>query len=301
MTAELIRVAASEWPGLAGFIVEANRRADGGGVHCLHAQHGDDVASHAAELRTLSPDAAAFWVLQESGLTKALLGCEFDPALQRAWVRGPLWRDASAMADLLARAMPTLEAALPGIRHFDAFPTVASEPLNAWLAAAGYAPQQVHTLLRASIDAEPSSDAGPVRRATPADIAVVSRLHRTLFESTYIGEADLVRAIDAADCALFVATGADGSPAGYLYLQDAPIEQEAYIDYLGIDSDRRGRGLGSALLGAASRWGAASGRAHLALTVREDRPGAHALYRRHGFVEISAARHWRRTVAPPTA
>ena len=123
----------------------------------------------------------------------------------------------------------------------------------------------------------------------------------TCCESTYIGEADLARAIDAADCALFVATGADGSPAGYLYLQDAPIEQEAYIDYLGVDSDRRGRGLASALLGAAARWGAAHGRAHLALSVREDRPGAHALYRRHGFVEISAARHWRRSVATPTA
>ena len=296
MSVELIRLAPTEWPGLAATIVDWNRRPDGG-VHCLHAQQGDDVASHATELRTLSPDEAAFWVLQDDGRTTALVGCEFDPALQRAWVRGPLWKDPRAVHELLATVGPTLETALPAIRHFDAFPTLASEPLNGWLAAAGYAPQQVHTLLRAPIEAERRDDAGTVRRATPAEIATVSTLHRTLFEATYITDADLIRAVDAVDRALFVAAGANGRIAGYLYVQDAPLDEEAYIDYLGVDPDQRGRGVGSALLDAAARWGADHGRAHLALTVRADRRSAHALYRRRGFVEISAARHWRKTVA----
>ena len=299
MAAELIRLAPADWPSLAALVVDWNRRADGG-VHCLHAQHGDDIASHEAELRALAPDEAAFWILGNPDAPTALVGCEFDRALQRAWVRGPLWRDARAIPGLLATVGPTLEAALPEIRHFDAFPTVASEPLNAWLAAAGYAPQQVHTLLRAPIDAMPSVDAGTVRRATASEIDTVSRLHRTLFESTYITDADLIRALDATDCALFVAIGTDGSVSGYLYVQDAPVDREAYIDYLGVTASQRGRGLASTLLDAAARWGAALGRTHLALTVREDRPSAQALYRGRGFVEVSAARHWRRTVTGPT-
>ena len=300
MTAELIRIAPAEWPGLAGFLVDWNRRSDGT-VHCLHAQNGHDVASHAAELAALSPDAAAFWALRDGGHLQAVVGCEFDLSLERAWVRGPLWNDARVADVLLATVGPALETALPAIRHFDAFPTLASEPLNAWLAAAGYAPLQVHTLLRAPIGLPRSGAAANVRRAASSDIPAASALHQALFPSAYIAEADLVRGLQATDCALFVSTDDDGKLSGYLFVQDAPAEQEAYIDYVGVDAAQRGRGLGRALLDAAARWGAARGRGHLALTVREDRRSALELYRRSGFTEVSSARHWRRTVEPPTA
>jgi len=48
------------------------------------------------------------------------------------------------------------------------------------------------------------------------------------------------------------------------------------------------------LLDAAARWGAQHGRGHSALTVREDRRTAFDLYKRAGFVEVSAGRHWRK-------
>ena len=299
MATELIRLPPQEWPDLAGFIVDWNTRPDGG-VHCLHAQRGDDAASHAADLAVLSPDSAAFWVLRDGAEQLAVVGCEFDSALQRAWVRGPLWANPRAAAPLLAMVGPALESALPAIRHFDAFPTLGSEPLNAWLPAAGYAPRLAYTVLRAPIAAMPAQDLPTVRRATPADVATVSALHREMFPDGYLTEADLVRALDADDCVLFVASEGAAVPSGYLYVQDALAEQEAYIDYLGVDPARRGLGLGRALLAAAARWGAAHGRAHVGLTVSDDRPSALALYRRNGFVEISAARHWRKTVGEPT-
>jgi len=299
VTAELLRIAPAEWPGLAGFIVDCNRRADGG-AHCLHARHGNDAASHAAELAALSPDAAAFWALRDGGDLQAVVGCEFDSSLQRAWVRGPLWNDRRAADVLLTRVGPALEAALPLIRHFDAFAALSSEPLNGWLAAAGYAPLQVHTLLRAPIVAPQSGDAIDVRRATLSDVPAASALHQALFPAAYVTEADLVRGLQAADCTLLV-TADDAGLSGYLFMQDAPADQEAYVDYVGVDAARRGRGLGRALLDAAARWGAARGRGHLALTVREDRRSALELYRRSGFAEVSSARHWRRTVAEPTA
>ena len=59
---------------------------------------------------------------------------------------------------------------------------------------------------------------------------VVLQLHQALFPSAYIGEADFVRALDAAgDRVLFVAR-ADDAAVGYLYVQDDPTEQEAYVD-----------------------------------------------------------------------
>lgn len=294
----MIRVAPAEWPGLAGFIVEHNRRADGG-VHCLHARQGDDLASHAAEMAGLAADAAAFWLLKEGGVLLAVVGCEIDLALQRAWLRGPLWSDGRAAEVLLRTVGPTLETALPAVRLFDAFPELGSEPLNAWLGSAGYEALQVHTLLRAPIGAPASLDVAGARRATPSDVAGALALHQTLFPSAYITETDFARALGESDCALFVASVNNEEPSGYLFVQDAPIDYEVYIDYLGVDTQQRRGGLGRALLGAAARWGIDRGRAHVALTVREDRRSAHALYRQSGFAEVSSGRHWRKTVAAP--
>src|SRR5699024_8274788 len=144
-------------------------------------------------------------------------------------------------------------------------------------------PLELHTALRAAIADAPALPRA-VRRATPPDLPAVSTLHQALFPSAYIGEADFQRAMDpASGCVLFVAGGDDdGLPAGYLFAQDHPHDEEAYVDYLGVRSSHRGRGLGRALLDAAAGWGVQRGRGHLALTVREDRRSALDLYKRAG-------------------
>lgn len=299
MSLTLLRLPAAEWPGLAEFIHRCNQ-APGGGVRCLHAAQGDDVASHAAELAGLPADEAAFWALAEDGRQVGVVGCEVDAALKRAWLRGPLAAEPRVLDALLPLVGPTLEAALPVVHHFDAFPSADDAQLNAWYAAAGYDALQLHTVLRAPIAGRPGAPS-TVRRATPQDLPAMLSLHLELFPSPYIGEADFGRALEpAAECALFVAAGNDGLPVGYLYVQDNASEQEAYVDYLGVLPSHRGRGQGRALLDSAAHWGAEQGRAHLALTVREDRRSALGLYQRWGFVTVSAGRHWRKTVGQDT-
>jgi ribosomal-protein-alanine N-acetyltransferase len=281
---------------MAGFVFDHNRRSDGG-VHCLHAAQGPTVASHAQELATLSPAQAAFWSIMRGGHRVGWLGCAFDIASRRAWLRGPLVADDSLLEVTVHVVGPTLESALPQIDEFDAFPAADDAPLNAWCAAAGYAPMQVHTVMRAEIQRLPMHPT-TVRPATKRDLPAISDLHRTLFPTAYIRDADLERAAEGkADCALLVACGQDAEPVGYLYVQDNPSEQEAYVDYLGVAESHRGHGRGQALLDAAARWGARHGRPHLALTVREDRSSALNLYRHAGFAEVSAGRHWRKVVA----
>ncbi len=114
-------------------------------------------------------------------------------------------------------------------------------------------PLQVHTLLRAR-SGLPRSGAAGTCGGRLSDIPAASALHQALFPSADIAEADLVRGRQATDCALFVSTDDDGKLSGYLFVQDAPAEQEAYIDYVGVDAAQRGRGLGRALLDAAARW-----------------------------------------------
>lgn len=295
MPLSLVRLPPGDWPGLAAFIVRCNRRP--GGVRCLHAAQGDDPASHAAELAALPADEAAFWrVNDDDGRQVGVVGCEVDARLQRAWIRGPLAVAPEVLHALRPLVGPTLESAWPGLRHFDGFPSADDIEMNDWYAAAGYAPLQVHRVLRAAI-ADPGCVIAGVRRATADDLPAMVQLHVSLFPTPYLGEDDFRRALaPAADRALLVATDADGHAVGYLHVQDDPAGQEAYVDYLGVAPSQRGQGRGRALLDAAARWGAEHGRAHLALTVREDRPTALALYARAGFVELSCGRHWRKTV-----
>jgi ribosomal protein S18 acetylase RimI-like enzyme len=216
-------------------------------------------------------------------------------------VRGPLVREPRRLDALLPLVGPTLEAALPDIEQFNAFAAADGSLLNDWYAAAGYERHELHRVLRTPTGTLPTSTPsfGPTAagRARAPDLPAALQLHQELFPSAYIGEADFRRAVDALDCALFVVRARDDATcAGYLYVQDDKVEQEAYIDYLGVRPVHRGQGLGRALLDAAMRWAAGQRRGHIALTVREDRRSAFNLYARTGFVEISAGRHWQKVV-----
>jgi ribosomal protein S18 acetylase RimI-like enzyme len=289
----LERLPPPAWPSLAPFIHAWNQRDDGG-MHCLHAASGSDVAAHSAELAALAPDEAAFWQILRDGRIVGTVGCEFDAALGRAWMRGPLVAAADDLDALLPLVDATLAAALPAILNFDAFPAADSTQLNNWYRSAGYTPLHVHAAMQAELGALQALPAGAVR-ALPSDLPAMLGLHAELFESPHLGEEAFRRALHATDCALLVARGVDAQPLGYLYVEDRPSEQEVYVHYLGVVESARGRGLGKTLLGGACRWGADRGRNGIALTVREDRPAAMELYRRSGFVETSRGRHWRRT------
>ena len=295
MSISLERRAPADWPALAPCIHAWNRRPDGG-IHCVHAASGPDVASHAAELAALAPDEAAFWGVVQDGRLVGVVGCEFDTSLGRAWLRGPLVAADDLLDALLPLVAETLAATLPGIVQFEGFPAADSIRLNDWYRAAGYTSLQVHTALSAELEALRALPCERVGPARASDLPPMLALHAGLFESPHLGEEAFQRALEATDCALFIARGAEAEPLGYLYVEDRPVEQEVYVHYLGVIDSARGRGLGRALLGGAARWGADRGRSAMALTVREDRPAAIELYRRCGFVEASRGRHWRRTV-----
>ena len=303
------RVDPADWPALAAFIHRHNRRADGG-VRCLHAEQGDSVALHAEELAALPPGEAAFWqVLDAAGGLEAVIGCEFDPALQRAWLRGPLAAgDPAAHRPLLQRLVQVLEASLPGIRLFDAFPAEDDAELNALYADRGYRRLGVHRVLEAAL--APRRGAGAprplpsgisIRPAAAADLAPLLALHESLFPSGYLKDSDFAAALDDPARRVLACVAGDGRLLGYLHAKDDAGPPEIYVDYLGVAAEARGQGLGAALLADALAWGSALGRPRASLTVREDRAPALALYERSGFRQVSAGVHWRWERAGPSA
>ncbi len=196
----------------------------------------------------MPPDEAAFWAIKEGGQLVGVVGCEFDPALARAWVRAPLLTDGRLLADILPVVGATLESALAQVTQFDAFPAADGAGLNHWYAAAGYEALQVHRVLRATVGKEPAM-ARSVRRAATAELPALLSLHQSLFPNAYIGRTNFERAVaQGGDCALFAARSGDAAPIGYLYVKDDPVEHEAYIDYLGVMPAHRGQGFGRALL-----------------------------------------------------
>lgn len=297
----LERKVAADWPTLAPLIHAWNQRGDGR-IHCLHAANGSDIASHANELAALASDEAAFWVVMHGAQLVGVVGCEFDLSLGRAWLRGPLVAEDGLLDALLPLVDSTLTAALPTVVHFDAFPAADGARLNDWYRAAGYTPLEVHAAMRAELGTLRALRSEGAEPASPADLPAAAALHAELFPSPYLGEEAFRRALEAADCALFIArSGEETEPLGYLYVEDRPADHEVYVHYLGVNESARRQGLGKALLARAARWGSERGRDAMALTVREDRPAALELYRRSGFVETSRGRHWRRTVSAPSA
>ncbi|WP_284615464.1 GNAT family N-acetyltransferase [Aquabacterium humicola] len=307
---EIRRLPRSDWSALAPFIHRHNR-VDGG-VRCLHAEQGDTVGQHAQELADLAAgpqDEAAFWAVHEAasgaageaagevaGEVAAMIGCVMDPALRRAWLRGPLLAQAGDPA-LARRLVERLQAELaPAIHCFDAFPAEADEPLNQLYREAGFRPMGVYRVMQADLAEGPPAHGAAggalARAATVADLPPLLALHHALFRSSYLKDSDFEAALAAEDRRMLVAV-VDGRIAGYLHAKDDPAEDEVYVDYLGVDEGLRGRGLGGALLREAIAWGRGLGRRKASLTVREDRPVALRLYERAGFRQLRAGMHWR--------
>jgi ribosomal protein S18 acetylase RimI-like enzyme len=63
----------------------------------------------------------------------------------------------------------------------------------------------------------------------------------------------------------------------------------AYLHRIAVLPARSGQGVGSALLTAAMRWGAANGARSMVLNVRRDNKRAQALYRKTGFTKTGTS------------
>lgn len=285
----------ADWPALAGFVLEANRRPDGR-VRCLHCDHGDDAAKLAAEMLALPEDEALYLAARDAQGWRGMIGAEWDLGLGRAWLRGPLVDTAlpPAEATALVRALIAAlwQALPPALVRLDAFPQADEALLCDAYLAAGFEDRLVNHVLHAGAPGTPPAwPAGVVdTRDDPESARAAAALHRQAFPEGYLTPDTLLSTRDDAH-RLFAALD-QGTVQGYLYLQHDAELGEGYIDYVAVSPQAQGRGLGRALIDAALHWCFAErGLPRVALTVRGDRTPALALYRSAGFAEVAAGRH----------
>ena len=139
-----------------------------------------------------------------------------------------------------------------------------------------------------------------IRAATTADRAFIESLgKRTVMDSvTAIRSPDpvevienfdrLLRIVDAREHVALIAEDA-GDPVGFLLLlyslpDEVTGDDQAFVAYMAVERERRGGGIGAALLSAAEDEARKRDLAYIALMVTEENASARALYDRAGYL-----------------
>jgi GNAT superfamily N-acetyltransferase len=133
-----------------------------------------------------------------------------------------------------------------------------------------------------------------IRDARPAHIATVRRLIAQLAdapdEAEFRGRFERVSAESAHR---IIVAEVEGEVVGVLHVFERPALEkpcEAIVQALVVDGERRGAGIGEALMREAEAWAAARKLASTALYTRIDREAARLFYERIGY-RLKATSH----------
>ncbi|MFC4356280.1 GNAT family N-acetyltransferase [Chryseomicrobium palamuruense] len=116
-----------------------------------------------------------------------------------------------------------------------------------------------------------------------ADQEALLKMHSTEFPDTYYDTQTLINRSTSPDHLLLMAK-LDGASVGYAYVEKAPDEHSAHLEYLAIAPAFRGQGLGYRWLSAVLAEVFTDERVqHVTLTVSTDNEAANPLYEKVGF------------------
>ncbi|MFC4159097.1 GNAT family N-acetyltransferase [Chitinimonas lacunae] len=251
--------------------------------HCLHIAR--DPAGIAADLASEGIDLGRGWLaLWQDGVPQALCGihvCDGHGWLYGPWSRDPA--DSAARRTVLAAtlALPENQAS-----RLYAYIDAPATPLIADVEAAGFSRYVCAQVMRSERPAPaPVPSRFQVTPFAPGQLPAVTAIHREAFPDTYLDATAMAARNGPGEHLLTVE--ADGELLGYLAMLPELDGREAYIEYVAVRPDRRGQGVGRALLDAALTLAYADpDLSAVNLTVRNDKPEALKLYQRAGFALV---------------
>ena len=231
----------------------------------------------AAELAELEPgwSLAAHGVRTDDGELVGIAFAEWDLELGRIWLHGPWVAGDEAQWDEWAAALvDAVLAATPALPDVELSGTIENARLGALAQARGFDRSEPNYALALVLDGEQSASVDPeIVDATRDDLAWVAPLHDAEFPSTYATPQQLLEGKY-----VFLV-----GPGGYAAGRVTP-DGEGYIDFVAVEENARGAGLGRRLVTAlVARLVAAGARKQVCLTVQEHRNGARRLYAALGF------------------
>ena len=233
------------------------------------------------------------WVaLDDARRVIGWIAAERDAEMGRIWWFGPFVAGAASLSETLAD--PVLDAlfgaarpAAEGHDEEELVGDVRSDLLARFAERQGFAAQEASVSLRVEVldPADPAPGEG-IERLTEASSATdavteAAALHDRLFPGTHTDGRHLFGEIGVKHDR-FVARRA-GVVVGYV-ATEVHADRSLYVDYVGVDAEHRGGGIGRSLVAAALRARAGSV-THAHLTVRASNASARRLYESLGFVE----------------
>jgi ribosomal protein S18 acetylase RimI-like enzyme len=292
MSKILIRDANPEdYSSIAKIISEHNHKPES---HCIQSSSTSDPSSIEQEIVELySKEELLYVVAEMDGQLAGLLGCEYDQSVGRGWMRGPfLVRD---QWDSLPQALlETLLAALPPvIRRLDSFLNQEHSLGNRFYLENGFLLKSRTHVYFAQADGWEGGKQVSCNEIEPKQEQDFVALHESAFPVTYIKGKGILNQLDE-DHKLFIY--AQHSPLdGYIYVSVDRFAGEGYIEYIAVQPELRGRGIGKALLQCAMDWCFSTrGLGRVALTVHEELADAQSLYESVGFHHLYTGVNQRR-------
>jgi ribosomal protein S18 acetylase RimI-like enzyme len=217
---------------------------------------------------------------------------EWDEDVGRAWIHGPWVRGDDATwdrhaGDLVAATIAQLPNAIWG---FEISGDVANLRMARLAEGLGWSATSVNYVLAAdaTIAASWPADGGKdIRPGQPGDAEDIRRLHAASNLGSYMTADQLVEHAEAGNHVVCVAADSEalvGFAAGQVH-----ADGEGYIDFLFVDPDARGRGLGRRLIMAVVReLLPRSTRGTVTLAVEEGRAPARAVYSALSFRTVTS-------------
>lgn len=247
---------------------------------------GSDAGSIATDVAGVDRWTERTAVAEMSGRIFGWLTGEFDEEMGRAWWWGPFCEDRPD-GDPIADEMYRLVRAEVGPDEEE----LAPDDRNSWVAACalrwGFRGEEASAVLQ-YVGAGFGDVDGAVVAVGDAHASAVEALHDELFPGTHTPGRMLIASTEPR--LVYVEAG---DVVGYV-AAEMQSDRSGYIDYLGVRPDRRGRGLGRALVRAATDRLLELGATSVNLTVRESNAMARALYGSLGFIEERVIRPYRK-------
>lgn len=288
---------------LVALIVDAQREPE---RHIGYLEERPEpVRTQLLELEPVGLDGCV--VAERDGRVVGLLAAEWDTQPPRVWWHGPIVADHGDLETIEDALYDAGRAVLPStVTEQELFHDARSRRLPAFAARHGFERQPASAVLRTRLPAASAAPAvpgtaGPPPATTGAPATrpwrvepmseghrrAVAALHDAAFPSGHLPGDRLDGPRRHVEVALI-----DEQVVGYLALEQQH-DGQGYLDFLAVAPDRRGRGIGEALVRSGLRWCVARGAGEAHLTVREENHTARRLYERLGFREEMIAVPWR--------